>query len=566
MVAKTHIIPGADEDIIELTDLIARGTPPAPVPSVVPAVDHLSDLRNSNDKDDLDALLAEISAAHQAIPKIAPSQAGQNTINPDETLDMPNMREVENLLGELKIPAQPSAANGVADTKQSFESLDDILEQLGTNPPAAPAVSTMAATAPVTPAAPAQQSDPADELDALLDSVAAPLAVTVPPTAPAKEPDAPPGKFATATPPTAPAAPAAPAPQSDPADELDALLGSVAAPPASAVPPTIPTEDLDALLDSVAAPAATATPPTAPAKKPDTPPGKLAAATPPTAPAAPAAPTPQSDPADELDALLSSVAAPPAAAAPPTIPTEDLDALLDSVAAPSAAVAPPTAPAKKPDTPPSKLAAAASTTTPAAKIAQSSKTLRVSAVPPMPTARPVAPQIPKTADVMPQTSQAAAITGDLDAFLASIPAAPPAEEADEMLPPLPAQAAPDAIGNVSKTDAVFSCPAPAPSRPARETPAATEKLPLPRQWENLPGGTPEQTRTTQPAESAPGIFPLPPVFLEQFERMEKRLEHLEMRLDAMERDAKAELERAAAIAAARILREELAALIAEVAE
>jgi len=48
--------------------------------------------------------------------------------------------------------------------------------------------------------------------------------------------------------------------------------------------------------------------------------------------------------------------------------------------------------------------------------------------------------------------------------------------------------------------------------------------------------------------------------------MEKRLEHLEMRLDAMERDAKAELERAAAIAAARILREELAALIAEVAE
>jgi hypothetical protein len=45
--------------------------------------------------------------------------------------------------------------------------------------------------------------------------------------------------------------------------------------------------------------------------------------------------------------------------------------------------------------------------------------------------------------------------------------------------------------------------------------------------------------------------------------LEKRLQSLEERLDKMESNAKEELERAAAAAAARILREELAAISAE---
>jgi predicted nucleic acid-binding Zn-ribbon protein len=48
--------------------------------------------------------------------------------------------------------------------------------------------------------------------------------------------------------------------------------------------------------------------------------------------------------------------------------------------------------------------------------------------------------------------------------------------------------------------------------------------------------------------------------------MEKRIEQLEARLDKMESGAKEELDRAAAAAAARILREELAAILAEEAE
>jgi flagellar biosynthesis/type III secretory pathway protein FliH len=90
-----------------------------------------------------------------------------------------------------------------------------------------------------------------------------------------------------------------------------------------------------------------------------------------------------------------------------------------------------------------------------------------------------------------------------------------------------------------------------------------EAPPLPRQWDNLLGGAPEQAQAAQPSGSAPDAAAVPPMFLEQMERMEKRLKHLEARLDTMESSAKEELERAAAAAAARILREELAAILAE---
>jgi flagellar biosynthesis/type III secretory pathway protein FliH len=72
----------------------------------------------------------------------------------------------------------------------------------------------------------------------------------------------------------------------------------------------------------------------------------------------------------------------------------------------------------------------------------------------------------------------------------------------------------------------------------------------------LLGNTAEQASSAQPSA-------IPPALLQQLERMEKRLEQLEARLDTLENGAKEKLERAAAAAAARILREELAAMLVE---
>jgi hypothetical protein len=112
--------------------------------------------------------------------------------------------------------------------------------------------------------------------------------------------------------------------------------------------------------------------------------------------------------------------------------------------------------------------------------------------------------------------------------------------------------------------------------------AVSEAPPLPSQWDRLLGNP-----AAQPAGSIPKAAPAPQEPEAQVECMEKqmaelraaatasaaalekaekRLELLEARLDAVESGAKEELERAAAVAAARILREELAAMFAEGAE
>jgi hypothetical protein len=66
--------------------------------------------------------------------------------------------------------------------------------------------------------------------------------------------------------------------------------------------------------------------------------------------------------------------------------------------------------------------------------------------------------------------------------------------------------------------------------------------------------------------ASPGSLPnapVPPDIQARLERMEKRLELLEARLDKMASSAGEDMERAAAAAAARILREEMAAVFAE---
>ena len=103
-----------------------------------------------------------------------------------------------------------------------------------------------------------------------------------------------------------------------------------------------------------------------------------------------------------------------------------------------------------------------------------------------------------------------------------------------------------------------------PDAPPKSAPAIPPGLrsgttpPLPNQWDSLLGSSPDQA----PAESGA----VPPDLLDRVERMEKRLEQLEALLNKMENNAREELDRAAAAAAARILREELATLFAAGAE
>ncbi|MDR2695178.1 MAG: hypothetical protein LBC79_02200 [Deltaproteobacteria bacterium] len=240
MVAKTDAVPDAAEDIIDLTDIIAQGTPPsAPGEPAVSADDPLRDLKNSDagtgagegGEDDLDALLAEIGASPPAAGN-APGRENLRPVNPDETLDMPDMREVENLLDGLNLPAQPPPASADA-----------------------------AAAKPAPPA-------PADDLDALLDSVApAPAAPAPPAPTAAGKPDALPGSTAPAAPATSPAPTAAPpmpaakpAPEAAPAPVAPATRPAPTAvpappPPAASATPA-ETGDPDALPDSAALPAA----------------------------------------------------------------------------------------------------------------------------------------------------------------------------------------------------------------------------------------------------------------------------------------------------------------------
>lgn len=261
MVMKPNAIPEPDEDIIELTDIIERGSPPAPGAVAPHADDPLRDLLheggNKAEDNDLDALLAELGASSQTTPKDIPGRIMQNAVNPDETLNMPNMREVEHLLDELDIPAQAPASAGAAAAEHiAGEDLDALIDQLG-------------GASSAVPAAP----DPADELDALLDSAAAA------PAAPAEIPDAPPESvtvFMPAAPQAAqttkpsitvrasatllapaakPAVPKAPeAPAAATMDDLDALLESTAAakpaPPEISASPNL-TDDLDAFLESI---------------------------------------------------------------------------------------------------------------------------------------------------------------------------------------------------------------------------------------------------------------------------------------------------------------------------
>lgn len=223
----------ADEDIIELTDIIEKGRSPkgapgsdaasfekeledlfsdggglealngfdaldadvASSPSAVSPGLRASELgEDHTDMDaDIDALLSSIgdlpdtpeSASHtdaEETPRMAaksvsstPSAITGRPVDPDEELRMPDMTDVDALLGDLGAPAADLAADDPG-VSLGDDDIDDLMARLDAKaPPAAPAA----------PQKTAAQADAAD-LDTLLDEILGPGSKSA---APAPQPD-----------------------------------------------------------------------------------------------------------------------------------------------------------------------------------------------------------------------------------------------------------------------------------------------------------------------------------------------------------------------------------------
>ena len=299
----------ADEDIIELTDIIEKGTAPqaqpgsdavsfekeledlfsdgggleslkgfdsldADIPPPVPADSAASSPDDGMDASpnagpgagmdasmdaDIDALLNSIGDLPDTpepapAPRPAPATAAHNDaeeatsmsakpvsstpsaitgrpVDPDEELRMPDMTDVDALLGDLGAPSAADLASSGAGRTMGDDDIDDLIAGLDAKAPAAPAASAPpASTEQAAPQKPADMVDVAD-LDALLEDMLG----SGPKAAPAPEP-----------------APAAP----EELDPFEAALAASAAQP-SAAPPDEPPADGDPFEAALAA-AATA--------------------------------------------------------------------------------------------------------------------------------------------------------------------------------------------------------------------------------------------------------------------------------------------------------------------
>lgn len=291
MDAPKNTVNSADEDIIDLTDIIEKGAPQALTaksPAGAELDAQLQDLFGGSSsapvvpagvESDIDALLSEMDRESTApSPLGAPGiGGGERVVDPNEQLEMPGMAEVDSLLQSMDIPPQPDPQSS-ASTPPPAEDLDELLTSLLDSADSGAVSPEQVVPTPVLPAEPRAKETPGsddflDDLDALFQQNAS--------------------KVASSTASAAPVPP--PASSVDLLDDLDALLGSG---PAAAP----------------AAPAAPVAPSVAPPSAASVPVGKTAAA--------PASPASGVDLLDDLDALLGSgpVVAPSAAPAPPVAP------------------------------------------------------------------------------------------------------------------------------------------------------------------------------------------------------------------------------------------------------
>ncbi len=217
-----------DEEVIDLTELIDQSGAVAAAPAPEEVKEEASSPMQSLDEDparqdekEIDALLAQMEA-HDDDPEelLSPEQAAapSHKVDPNEKLDMSGMGDVDKLLSTLDIPPQPRERHVEAAQKAASADLDSAVDDLlnarsGSAP--RPQSETMpdAHDLPTAAPQPGEQTF-TDDLDALL----------------ASDLDAPAAQSAPA------AASAAPAPDlgDDVGDDLDALLGDLDLNPPSA--------------------------------------------------------------------------------------------------------------------------------------------------------------------------------------------------------------------------------------------------------------------------------------------------------------------------------------------
>ncbi len=216
----------ADDDIIDLTDIIEKGNAPtqsaaAPNATIDTA---LSDLGNSPTAPDLsamgdvdlDALLAQMDSdgGFSHLENDMPQEEFRALGNPaPEAADAPDLSDVDALLAEMDMPPQPDVATppAASASSQADDDIDAMLAGMLDSPAAQPvAAQPTPAAQPVAPAPqnaplPAEDPDISDDLDALFESMLD---------------DTPPAKSAAPTQPQA-------APAEDVVDDMDALLKDV---------------------------------------------------------------------------------------------------------------------------------------------------------------------------------------------------------------------------------------------------------------------------------------------------------------------------------------------------
>lgn len=179
-----------------------------------------------------------------------PSAITGRPVDPDEKLSMPDMTDVDALLGDLGAPSTADLTSGGSGSSMGDDDIDDLISGLDVKAPPAPAAAPAASAAPQKPA---DLVDVAD-LDALLEDM---LGSGGKAAAPAPEPE----------PEPAPEPPVQP----DETDPFEAALAASAAQP-SVAPPDEPPADGDpfeAALAAAATAAAMAEPePPRPAPKP----------------------------------------------------------------------------------------------------------------------------------------------------------------------------------------------------------------------------------------------------------------------------------------------------------
>lgn len=185
-----------DEDVIELTDIIEKGDAPSQEDiDDAEEAGRMDDLFG-NDKNaasellngiesDIDDLLSQIEAAtppqSDGSETRTPPPGGEGKtvprpVNPDETLEMPGIAEVDYLLENLDIPPQPSPrptnASPAAPEESAAEDLDALLSDILDGPSSQTAE---------TPAVPAENDELFADLDAMLDGASiSPPPVDVP--------------------------------------------------------------------------------------------------------------------------------------------------------------------------------------------------------------------------------------------------------------------------------------------------------------------------------------------------------------------------------------------------